>query len=217
MNGKATAILLALGCAVLFAAALPRFRAEYAAVLFTRMTADQQLFALAEGGVHLPSSIRAERAVLRACDAALASPLGLFQPQETRAALQANCASLAREAHDRSPTSSWAHLAVAAAAQTDADFGQAIVRSQATGAYEGELAQRRFALGISRLERGDDALKSALAADVAVLAQFSAGRAQLVQSYLAYPEQREFIASASEKAPDEAQRAFIQALRKAGG
>lgn len=208
---------MALGCLALFAAALPKFTAEYATILFARLSPDQQLFALAEGGVRLPSSIRAERVVLRACETSLASPLAKFQPEAERAALRAACAGLAAEARQRSPTSSWAHLVVAAAAQTDAEFGRAFVASQATGGFEGELAQRRFALGIAQLNRGDDAFRSALATDVAVLAQFATGLTLLVQNYRAFPEQREFITSAVEAAPQAAQRAFIRSLGAAGG
>lgn len=217
MNTKTATVLLALGSATLFAAALPRFGVEYAAVLFSRMAPGQQLVALAEGGVRLPYSIRAERAVLRACDTSIASPLGQFQPEDVRSALLAACAALAQEALTRSPTSSWAHLVAAATASSDAEFGRAFVLSQKTGAFEGELAQRRFALGINGVARGDAAFKGSLAADIAVLAQFSPGQVLLAQSYRAFPELREFIAASVERAPDPAQNAFVAALRAAGG
>lgn len=217
MGGRRRAILAALGGMALCAAALPLFLQEYSAVLFSRLAPGEQLAALAAGRVALPASVRAERIVLRACASVLNSPLGMFQPPETLAALRAQCATLAAEAIARAPLSSWAHLAVAASAADETEFASALLLSQATGAFEGELAQHRFSLAVTRLEHATPAVLAAVSADVGVLVQTAPGRAQLAASYLAFPELRGLVTAAVETAPPASQRAFLAALRAKGG
>ncbi len=216
MTPQSGALLAALGSLALAVAAMPQFRTEYAAVLFSRLPESQQLSELAQGGVSLPASVRAERIVLRACEDVLRSPQAMFQPQETRASLTVSCHDLATAALRRAPVSSWAHLALAASVATDAEFAQAVVLSQATGGYEGELAQRRFALAADRIATAGPELGNAFAADIVVLAQTGVGTAQLARRYTAYPELREVITAAIERAPEQAQRAFIAAVRRSG-
>ncbi|MBW6505864.1 MAG: hypothetical protein K0B00_03840 [Rhodobacteraceae bacterium] len=216
MTLRTGAILAAVGSLALAVAALPQFRTEYAAVLFSRMPVSDQLLELAQGSVALPASVRAERIVLRACEDILRSPQAMFRPQETRTALTASCHDLAMAALRRAPVSSWAHLALAASAATDAEFAQAVVSSQATGGYEGELAQRRFALVADRIADAGPDLANAFTADIAVLAQTGVGTALLARRYAAYPELREVITTAIERAPEPAQRAFIAAVRRSG-
>lgn len=217
MGGKRHAILAALGGVALAAAALPQFQKEYSAVLFSRLTPGQQLAELADGRVSLPASVRGARTVLRACSSVLNGPLGMFQPPETLDSLRAECAALAADAIARAPASSWAHLAAAASAPDDAEFASALVLSQATGAFEGELAQRRFSLVVARLENATPALLAAVSADVGVLVQTSPGRAQLAASYLAFPELRALATAAVETSSPALQRAFLAAVRAKGG
>jgi hypothetical protein len=216
MVRKAGTFLAVAGSLALAVAAVPQFQKEYATVLFSRLTESRQFAALTETGISLPPSVRSERIVLQACDTSMRSVLALFQAQARRDALRGNCADLANAASARAPTSSLAQLLVASTAPNDAEFSRALAVSQATGAFEGDLAQRRFVLAADRIDRLAPEALAALSADITLLVQFPAGRSLVAERYLALPEAREVMTEAIERAPEQSQKAFIAAVRGAG-
>lgn len=188
--------LAALLTAAFTALATTAFRLEYAAASFVHRPAEQQLRSLARGTMSLPLSLRAQRQVLAACEAALRSPLGRFQPQQQFDALTAACDGLASVALARAPGDSQALLlrgAVALLRARTGEFVTAMHLSQATGAQEGWLAQRRLVWLAEPGAPLAPGLQAGLAADVQLLSGTAEGRALLAESYLLHPDLRATI------------------------
>ena len=179
-GGAVVAALGAIALAVQFAST------EWRAIQFLAASPEGQVLTLAAGPVTLPPSIRTGRQTLLACEDALLGDLFEFQPADARGNITKHCAALAESARRRSPQWALAHYLTALTAHTEGDVAMrdaALLRSQDLAPHEGWLAARRFDL--ARKDLASNALRATLDADVAVLLDSEAGRAQLVSAYLA--------------------------------
>ncbi|WP_372841817.1 hypothetical protein, partial [Phaeovulum sp.] len=95
---------------------------EYDAILFGKQPLATQIVALSDSAIEAPLTVRAQRGSLEDCAQILRDPLGTFQPGAVRQNLVASCETLAAAIVATAPTSSRAHLVLAAVALERQDW-----------------------------------------------------------------------------------------------
>ncbi|WP_372841072.1 hypothetical protein, partial [Phaeovulum sp.] len=143
-----------------------------------------------------------------------------FQPGAVRQNLVASCETLAAAIVATAPTSSRAHLVLAAVALERQDWpgvSREYLLSQSTGAQEGAVGQARFVIAAAAYGALDTRAKAAFSADIGMLISTETGRALVADQYRITPALREVITAAAETGAPGDLRAFVAAIRRAGG
>jgi|GEM_PF-6535016 len=209
----------AIGMALLSVASYRMMAPEYFAVLQDKQPLPTQIVTLSSTPIRPPLTVRAQRVSLEDCALVLRDPLGAFQPETVRQGLVSNCATLAQTLAAGAPTSSRAHLVLAAVAMERQDrprLSREYLLSQVTGAEEGAVGQARIMIAAPAFDALDARAKAAFNADIRMLISTHSGRALVADQYRINPALRDVIISAAETAEPSDQRAFLAAIKRAG-
>lgn len=169
---------------------------EWRAIRFLALSEEGRLRHLVANSVALPPSIRTGRDTLLACENVLLGQFYVFQPAKVQADITQHCADLAATATMRSPNWSLAHYLTALTSHLQGDLSArdaSLARAQDLAPHEAWLATRRFDL--AQKDRQSKALRTIADADIAVLLDSEAGRAQLVSAYLTDDALRTHVAT----------------------
>lgn len=215
---RAGVIALCLGIAVSTGALAWQ---EFLAIKSTRLSSSTLILNAANDAPRPPIGLgyRTRTAQLDNCALAQTELIASLMPQRYMGLLAEDCILTADEALKGMPAFGVAQVAKAASFATLGDvpkLREALIASQLASPYEGWLAGRRLALAAAQYEKLDDATRSALANDIAVLA----GDAELVGSlaalYVRFEPARSWIENVVETQDESVQASFLRALRSAG-
>ncbi len=163
-------------------------------------------------------SIRADRAILTACDDALGGRLGSVLPSEALTEVASKCTDIGRQISQAAPT--WAFPAFVSAVSAyhlgDRETAFADLRqSRRFGPYESWLAERRVGFALQLLEEAPDFAREALNADIAALLESRLGRIYVASIYVRSPDVRPLILAQLESLEPDLKREFLFRARQA--
>lgn len=214
------AILGVVGAALLLA---PEWAANQERLLSQRSFVDN-LESGATVSLAAAPSIRAQQQQMQACTDWQYNIQHAFYPAETQAKLAAICRDRASNILQRAPTRSAAWMALAVSQWHLADASAALdslAKAQDTGRHEGWMAVRRLdiALRIAFDDTIDPGVSQAALAlaerELPVMTEDARMADRLVNSYFRAPWARDWFTDSLETLPAEAQRLFVQRLRRA--
>jgi len=208
--------VLASAAIIIALAAALGFQREYAASLTVRDTEFRVIEKLAEAAPTAPRSWRGIRNVMLACYDTQMSIALQFQPVDRRSAVHANCAGTANSILSSAPTTSAAHLVLAASAAyfEDSGFSMHLAHAQATAPREGWLVARRHALGAGKYTLLDATGRALWAKDTGVLLEERWGQLVVADTFVAQTDMRQIIEALVETLPNEDQRRFVALVRE---
>lgn len=173
---------------------------------------------LAAGDLPKGLSLASRRLALFRCTDALTSLRHLAQPRAIAAEVSGVCANLAEVTLRDDPSNSlaWLVMAIVRADEDDMQgFAADLQRSQQTAPAEQWIAGMRVELAEThRDELGDEAL-AFMDADLALMAESSAGVAAIAQRYVSQPDFRERITRIVETLSPRVQARFLSWVQAA--
>lgn len=143
-------------------------------------------------------SILSQRRQMAACDDIMASTISKLMGKTAVGNVALGCKRRAAEIFVSSPTMAIAHLVAASAARIEGQTGKAVqhlAASQAAGPSEAWLATRRLRQAYML---GPKTAGPAAVADVRLVVQDEVYRREVVDLYIAFPEDREWLKAALE-------------------
>lgn len=178
----------------------------------------ERLAPLENGTYKTGVSVFSNRTLMLDCDEAMTSTFARLQPATVRRSYAENCIVAADRILSRRPTDGLAHLVKANAyahLQNRERMNEALGLSQALSPQEGWLANGRLRLALPLYQDLPDALKAAVAADVAVLAASRGSSAWLAQLYLRKDKNPEVLLQILDTLPDALKANVLAEIRKA--
>lgn len=207
-------VVLALSFLVLIGATAT-FSREYGVAHFSRGSV---LFAFeglaADAGVpKVPMNSRSMRELFETCGAVQQGAIYRFQTLDTRAAVDATCAGLAREALGRNPTYGAAHTILMFSSDSEPQIVESLVASHVTAPLESWHAKLRLLKGLPRYGVGQAALDRAVDLDIGFMMQSSGGRAWLARVYRSEPALRATLVYVIDRGPNDLKAGFLREIR----
>lgn len=165
-----------------------------------------------------PRSVEGQYAALLTCDRALLTGGRRFMPPERRELVASQCLALADSVLAQAPSLSVAHLVRALAANELGNSPialEALLAAEATGGDLTWMTERRFIATLPHLEALSPDQQARFARDIQRLAQSWTGVRMLARQYDRRPELRDTIITTVDTLPEDIQRRFLSAVRRA--
>ena len=194
------------------------FGREYRVAYFARSPELSVFETLAtkDGIPDVPLSSRSMREMFETCGQVQQGSIYRFQPPDTRLAIDAACAGLARSALERNPTYGGAHTILMLSSNTANEIADALVLSRLTAPRESWHAKLRLRKGLGLYGTGQPPLDSALENDIGFMVKSAAGRVWLARFYQSEPALRATLTALIDRSPDMFKAGFLQEVRRLG-